>query len=186
MEDSESKSGYYSSYAEFSKTLRTWFVAFGIGGPVVLLANEKAWPKIIASKCSFDLALLFLIGGGIQVISSFANKHSMWHLYFGDEKMEEAETDAKIKEKIGQHRSTSIYKVARWYSYQNWIDELLDFFTLCLFAWATYLAFIILSAPYEGSIIRDDSRSHCAWITGTIIAFIISLVWGAISLWPKK
>jgi hypothetical protein len=38
--NSETKSEFYPPYSEFSKTLRTWFVAYGgIGVPVVLLAN---------------------------------------------------------------------------------------------------------------------------------------------------
>lgn len=31
---------YFQAYAEYSKVLRTWLVAYGIGAPVLLLTNE--------------------------------------------------------------------------------------------------------------------------------------------------
>jgi len=35
-------SGHFGNYAEYNKLLRTWFVAFGIGGPTLLRAPGKA------------------------------------------------------------------------------------------------------------------------------------------------
>jgi hypothetical protein len=32
--------GTFQAYAEYNKTLRTWFVAFGIGGPALFLVND--------------------------------------------------------------------------------------------------------------------------------------------------
>ncbi len=184
---SESKSAFYPSYAEFSKTLRTWFVAFGIGAPVVLLSNEKIWPTIVASGCAFDLGLLFLFGGGIQIISALVNKHAMWHMYFAEQSNEnpnEIENNKSLQEEMlkkSRHGSTRIYRYSCWYSYQNWIDELLDFFTLVMFAWATGLAFVILSNS-SGSISRDTFKSQLAWILGFFLMIIISMVWSHIYL----
>lgn len=31
--------GYYGNYQEYNKLLRTWFVAFGIGGPVLFYSR---------------------------------------------------------------------------------------------------------------------------------------------------
>jgi hypothetical protein len=118
---------YYKSYAEFSKTLRTWFVAYGIGGPVVLLSNDAAWAALKKSSDISFIGLLFLLGGALQVVSALLNKHSMWYLYFG-----EFNADAK--------KSRS-YKMSYWYSEQGWIDVVLDIITIILFGWATLLAF---------------------------------------------
>lgn len=180
--DSEPKSEFYPSYAEFSKTLRTWFVAFGIGGPIVLLTNEKIGPIIVASGCSFDIGILFLMGGGIQVVSSFFNKHAMWHMYFAEDE-KDSDTVKKQDENVkgeraykSHHKNTLTYKFSCWYSYQNWIDELLDFFTLVVFAWATMLAFVILTSP-PGKVICDHEKSRLAWITGLMTATVIIAIW---------
>jgi hypothetical protein len=128
--------GYYKSYAEFSKTLRTWFVAYGIGGPVVLLSNNVAWGWLVKSGHASKMGLLFLIGGGLQVVGALLNKHVMWCLYFGEL------TPAK--------KGKRTYKIFDWYSDQDWIDVAIDLATLFFFAWATWLAFsTIMSAPAE-------------------------------------
>jgi len=53
---------YFKAYEEYSKVLRTWFVAYGIGGPVLLLTNEtlakaiKASGQVRVLRPSFSLA----------------------------------------------------------------------------------------------------------------------------------
>jgi hypothetical protein len=135
MADHETlEEGFYKSYAEYSKTLRTWFVAYGIGGPVVLLSNNRAWGWLVASGVVFRMGLLFLLGGVLQVISALLNKHAMWYLYVGEYKT--------------ATKNESSWKLADKYSDQGWVDVLIDVITLVLFAWATWLAFsTIMSAP---------------------------------------
>lgn len=169
---SEIKSEFYPSYAEFSKTLRTWFVAYGIGGPVVLLANEKAWPTIVISGLSQSIGILFLIGGALQVVSALLNKHAMWHLYIGEEGLNDSpETKAK---KSAQKRKP-IYTLADWYSEQNWIDELLDLFSFVVFAWATWLTFKILSMS-PGQFMYNATGSWYAWRIGLAIVLVTFLM----------
>ncbi len=40
---------YLEAYAEHSKVIRTWFVAYGIGAPVLLLTNEALARTLKAS-----------------------------------------------------------------------------------------------------------------------------------------
>jgi hypothetical protein len=128
--------GYHKSYSEFSKTLRTWFVAYGIGGPIVLLSNETAWGWLVKSGRASTMGLLFLIGGAIQIISAILNKQSMWYMYFGELKP--------------ATKSRTSYKLSDWYSDQGWIDVVLDFATILLFGLATWIAFsTIMAAPAE-------------------------------------
>jgi hypothetical protein len=130
------KEAFYKSYSEFSKTLRTWFVAYGIGGPIVLLSNNAAWGWLVKSGRISLIGLLFLMGGVLQVIGALLNKHAMWYLYIGEERSE-------AKNKYS-------YKISDTYSNQGWIDVVIDIATLILFGWATWLAFsIIMSAPAE-------------------------------------
>ncbi len=69
---------YFAAYEEYSKVLRTWFVAYGIGGPVLLLTNEALAKAIKTSGQGRGLAALFLIGVGLQVVLAAMNKFSMW------------------------------------------------------------------------------------------------------------
>jgi hypothetical protein len=172
----EIKSEFYPPYAEFSKTLRTWFVGFGIGGPVVLLANEAAWKSIVASQCSGHMGILFLLGGGLQVTSALLNKHAMWHQYIVEPAPYDSPDDKAQKARL---KLRWPYKLAEWYSYQNWIDELLDVFTLIVFAWATALAFWVLSPPVGKVVTCDHDCSWYAWVIGIIVALSIF----AIRLW---
>lgn len=166
----EPKSEYYPSYAEFSKTLRTWFVAYGIGGPVVLVGNERAWKAIVASGLSIHIGLLFLMGGGLQVVSAFLNKHAMWHMYIAEPAPSDTAKDAARRQAL---KEKCPYRIAYWYSEQNWIDELLDFYTLLAFAWATALAFEVLSAQASTAVVCDHGRSVWAWLIGAMAAMLL-------------
>lgn len=130
------KEAFYKSYSDFSKTLRTWFVAYGIGGPIVLLSNNAAWGWLVKSGRVSWMGLLFLVGGVLQVIGALLNKHAMWYLYIGEDQP--------------ATKSRCSYKVWDKYSNQGWVDVLIDIATLILFGWATWLAFsTIMTAPAE-------------------------------------
>lgn len=169
----EVKSLFYPSYSEFSKTLRTWFVAFGIGGPVALMANENAWKAIVASECTGHIGALFLVGGAFQVICAFMNKHAMWHLYIAESLPDDKPSDKQWKE---DHKKKRIYKLAQEYCSQNWTDEILDLYTLAVFIWATVLSFLILSAPSDNAFKCDHNKSEHAWIIGIIAAVLIAVL----------
>lgn len=127
---------FYAPYAEYAKTLRTWFVAYGIGGPVVFLTNDTALLALMKSGKFALMGLLFLIGGALQILSSLLNKHSMWYLHA-------AEIDRRTK-------SRRSYKLSNWYADQGWVDVVLDSATVILFGWATWLAFsAVINTPVD-------------------------------------
>jgi hypothetical protein len=76
--------GYFKVYEEYSKVLRTWFVAYGIGAPALFLTNETAAMTLNASTHAKYIASLFLGGVAIQVMLTSVNKVTMWALYFGE------------------------------------------------------------------------------------------------------
>ena len=121
---------YFKPYEEYSKVLRTWFVAFGIGAPVLLLTNERIAEAIKASGEARGVVSLFLLGVGLQVLIAALNKASMWSLYYG-------EVQNSFKGFIR-------YKVAYWFSEQFWIDFLVDASTMICFGVATFSAYEIL------------------------------------------
>ena len=132
----ETKSEFYAPYAEFAKSLRTWFVAYGIGGPVVFLSNDTALLALMKSGKFAWIGFLFLLGGALQVISALLNKHSMWYLYAGE---------------VYTHtHNRASYKISNWYADQGWLDVFLDIATIVLFGWETWLAFsAVINTPVE-------------------------------------
>jgi hypothetical protein len=82
--DQREETGYYQAYAEFAKTLRTWFIAYGIGAPALVLSNKDLWNVVKGSGNLIYIAILFLLGVTFQVIEAFIYKTAMWHLYVGE------------------------------------------------------------------------------------------------------
>lgn len=170
-EDSE----FYGPYAEHSKTLRAWFVAYGIGGPVVLLSSDKAWDSLVKSGCGRYVGLLFISGGVIQILSALLNKHSMWLLY-----LEEVGAKDRKKECLRDIPTTlrkPTYKLAEWYSKQTWVDILFDIYTLLLFGWATRIAFDVLSSEAGVKVCGSHHGDEiCATLIFMVIVFFAYLI----------
>jgi tagatose-1,6-bisphosphate aldolase non-catalytic subunit AgaZ/GatZ len=120
----------YKAYEEYSKTLRTWFVAFGVGAPLVLLTNEKLSETLAASPLLPLLVAGYCFGVGLQVLVAIMNKNAMWACYYGENEP--------------SFRSTRRYGLADWLSKQYWIDASVDLATAILFGWATYSAFQVV------------------------------------------
>lgn len=163
---SSNNSAYYAPYAEYSKTVRTWFVAYGIGAPVVLLSSDTAWKAIVDANCGESIGFFFLTGVALQLVAALLNKHAMWNMYFQEASLEFA-TPLNPP-----YWDRWIYKISEWYSEQNWVDVLLDLYSLILFGWATRLAFLILSNQAGKKVCFQDDL----WLYRTITFIIMSLV----------
>ena len=110
----------YEKYSEYNKILRSWFIAFGIGGPALFLTNKEVRDELISKTQMESVAFLFLVAVFIQVVAAYVNKSTNWYVYMGGEK---------------QHlKDTRWYKFNRWLIDQFWIDIVLDLVTLSLFA----------------------------------------------------
>lgn len=122
---------YIELYNEYARTIRTWFVAYGVGAPVVFLTNDALAKKITESGCAKAIGLCFLVGAVLQVLLASANKFSMWCLYYG-------ETSAEFKKKRR-------YKLAYRFSEAMWIDAIVEVATLVAFGLGTWWAFKVLA-----------------------------------------
>jgi hypothetical protein len=122
--------GHYLAYLEHARTLRTWLVAYGIGGPVLILSQDSLWKRLMASGHLPRIATLFLIGVALQVFLAAVNKNAMWAVYYGTIEP--------------SYKQTYRYKIGEWLSSQYTIDFALDLATMILFAVATYRCFIVL------------------------------------------
>jgi len=130
--------GYYANYTEYSKTFRTWLVAYGVGGPVLLLTNDAASRKFAAAGDARCIVVLFLIGVAFQVMGTGINKWAAWHVYSDM-------TDAS--------RANGRWSKAWcWINKQAWIDVGVDVGSIAAFAIATWMLLdVFLAAKPPGA-----------------------------------
>lgn len=118
--------GFYEPYAVFSRTLRTWLVAYGIGAPV-LFATQPFFARILAeAEVAMPIIGFFLFGVIVQVIAALLYKYSMGYIYFG-------ELDENFQK-------TRRYRIAEHVSDAMWLEMLFDILSIVAFALATYMA----------------------------------------------
>ncbi len=122
----------FKVYEEYSKTLRTWLVAYGIGAPVLFLTNERLSKALFGSGQTRFIASWFLTGVILQVFLAVLNKNLMWACYYREEKPE--------------LKSSYLFNCADRLSRQYWLDLLVDSATMIVFAVATWRAFHVVVA----------------------------------------
>lgn len=120
----EDGSGSFATYLEYNRVLRTWFVAFGIGGPALFLVNDDIARRLSEAQELRWVVLLFLTGAAAQVIGAFINKVANWYVY-----LSRADENANSK---------WLYEVADWLIEQFWIDVILDVLTIAVFGIAAW------------------------------------------------
>ena len=125
MDAGSEADGHYQNYAEYSKSLRSWLVAYGIGGPVLFLTNKDVYSKVAESASSVAIVDLFLFGVGLQILLSVINKWAAYHMYRG------AFAPA--------YTSTMTYQIWSWINDRSWIDFLIDLVSIAVFVSATGL-----------------------------------------------
>lgn len=129
MTDASKADSFYRVYEEYAKTLRTWFVAYGVGAPVLILGNEALLEALNTRGTTVKTGSLFLFGVGVQVFIAALNKVVMWLLY--------AEQDAAIPIPVENRK-----KQRSWY--YRWADRISEWFVIDFVAdAATGVAFIL-------------------------------------------
>lgn len=117
-------SDFYEPYAHYARQLKTWFVAYGIGAPVLFASSESISAKVAKHVDCELIVLFFLVGVALQIVGTLFNKYSMWYVYQKD---------------IGNiPEATWRYRISDWYSQNNHTEVLLDIGTVALFALASY------------------------------------------------
>lgn len=120
---------YYNNYAEYSKTLRAWLVAYGIGGPILFLTNTSISEKLSTSPDRAKIVCLFLLGVSLQVTLAFINKWCAWHLYAGENEL--------------RYRSTLRYRFWASINELSILDLALDAVSIGAFVWSTWLVLMV-------------------------------------------
>ena len=120
-------SAHLTLYSDYNKTLRAWFVAFGIGAPAIFVtssdAREFLW-KLDDTQC---VIIAFLIGVLIQVLVALLNKSIAWSAYY---KLDLAN---RAPDKRCNCICLGLSGMENWY----WIDVVADILSITLFGMAT-------------------------------------------------
>ena len=123
----------WEAYAEWSKHLRTWLVAYGIGAPILFLSREEVWNVLSASPDRRIITVLFLGGVASQVFLATVNKWSSWGYY-------------SVEQWPSSYANAWWAPLAKWLVNQFWLDVVVDLLTLGAFITATVLT-LNLFAP---------------------------------------
>ncbi len=115
--------GFYEAYAGFARNVRTWFIAYGIGAPVLFVSNPEAWRTISGSGDGRTIAYLFLAGVAVQIAVAILYKTAMWYLYVSE---------------LDHHQARGWrYRFSDWVSESYLLEMAFDSATLVLFGVAT-------------------------------------------------
>ena len=117
------------AYLEYNKILRTWFVAFGVGGPALFLVNDQIASKLFDAGQLRAVATLFLLGVAAQIIGTLINKTANYCVYRCCLE-EDRENISGFKEKI--------YECAEYVNSWFWLDLSFDIATTVLFGIAAW------------------------------------------------
>jgi len=122
------------AFSRYERLLRNWFIAYGIGAPILLLTQNSLRDKFLASPDRWCIGILFLIGIAFQVFENWLYKMTTWYQYRG-----EAHPELK---------KTRTYRFSVGVENRYWIDVGFDLVTFILFFFATYKVFsIIMGKP---------------------------------------
>jgi len=128
--DVKEESGFYEAYRDFARNLRTWFIAYGIGGPVLFASADDIWVALKDSGSGQIVIYSFLGGVALQIVAALMYKSAMWYIYIGELKP--------------SFRKTIRHKISDWLSEMYFVEASLDILTLLLFGVATTLALRVL------------------------------------------
>ena len=120
------ETGFFAVYAEFSKTLRAWLIAYGVGAPILFFQSPDAWAALGKTGQVRPFVYAFLVGIAIQVFSALMYKSAMWYLYM-EELQDISATHWKAR--------TSAYLSSAY-----WLEVVMDLATIGCFGVATVRA----------------------------------------------
>ncbi len=130
--DPRKETGFFEPYTLLAKTLRTWFIAYGIGMPVLLFGNAEVWKSLVRQHAVVGIILPFLAGVGLQVVTAIIFKAAMWYSYLSEL--------GELGEESWQ------YRAANWITNRYWPDAAVELVTFALFVWTTVKVLGVIGA----------------------------------------
>ncbi|HVN76939.1 MAG TPA: hypothetical protein VMT19_11515 [Thermoanaerobaculaceae bacterium] len=126
------ETGFFEPYTFLAKTVRTWFIAYGIGMPVLLVGNGDVWKSLMRQHAVVGIILPFLAGVALQVVTAIVFKAAMWYSYLSE---------------LGELEEESWhYRAATWITNRYWPEAAVELGTFVLFAWTTLRVLVVIGA----------------------------------------
>jgi len=113
--------GHFEEYANYSKSLRYWFLVFGIGAIVLLVTNKDLFSHMKHSA-TIGLVVCLFLGVILQILLTLLNKYVQWNLY--EHTLDHDPDEDKAVE------DTLACKIAN----MIWIDLIIDCLTILFFS----------------------------------------------------
>jgi hypothetical protein len=134
-DQSETTQSLYENYNDYNKSLRAWFVSFGLGGPALFLVHPELVTSLRDAGVLSWTIVPFLIGCGFQIFVALINKYYAYYYY-----------DSKVSSKP-LHRFWDM--IGEWF----WLDILFDLMTVTAFAVAIGIMVdaLVLTSPSASS-----------------------------------
>lgn len=126
-------SDYKEAYRLHATTLRNWFVVYGVGGPALLLGNEKILVKANAEAVTGVVMLCFIAGAACQVLLSLVDKYADWICY------------VRSSANIAPAKRNCKQRIADWWMTRDFPSVFLDLATIGAFGYATWEMFFIVA-----------------------------------------
>ena len=126
LSDAENRDEYFKQYWEYSTNLRNWFIAYGVGGILLLTRVDAVFnsgPHAASADPRLKLQALasFILGLATQVLLNLINKVAHYYAY------------QKYVVDLEQWR----HRAALWLCECFWLDMVLDFTTLAWYLCGT-------------------------------------------------
>lgn len=131
LKEPKDASGFYEPYAHYNNLLRTWLVAYGVGGPAILVTHRDFFQDVARNGNLALIGWLFLAGVSAQVSIALINKISMWYLHYGEDN--------------DVFRETLRHKIAHSLAEVFWPDIVADVISIACIGSATVLIFMCIT-----------------------------------------
>jgi len=129
---------YFDAYSHFARTLRLWFIAYGVGAPIAICSSDRLLDAVVAARSLNPVVPLFFAGIAVQIMMAMIWRTALWYQYRAEYKP--------------NSMSTWRYRASCRISDQYWLEFLADLFTLVLFAYATWVAVSAICMHMSGTL----------------------------------
>lgn len=130
-------SEHFEAYGQYNRTLRIWFVAFGVGGPVLFLVEPDLRRELEESGKLACVVYPFLLGVALQIIGALVNKAVAWSAYYDEAFKRTYKCQWQWIRVWWPSLCDWYFSKCKWFVNQYWFDAIIDVATFGLFALAT-------------------------------------------------
>jgi len=117
----------FDLYNDYNKALRAWFVAFGVGLPVVYISSKDARDYLVSLEGHKFVIICFVIAMCLQIAIAFLNKYISWCAY---------RTEGNLVNNI--KTSKFILWIKSWEN-AIWLDAAIDIASLIFFGVSIFI-----------------------------------------------